>query len=184
VENKAGAGIFSVLGIAIMVVLQVPCAAGPGGRSDGAGAPRCAITSPAGGTIVRGDFELSGTAVNGSLPLESVEVRVDGGPWRYAEGLDDWTIRIDISLMRDGNHTVYARARDANNQSAEASINISVRNPGPAVESGTDPVCLIFAVVIAGVVASVVLGASARRMMGANRQSPTRVRTYPRDGAR
>jgi hypothetical protein len=156
--------------MAIILALSMPCAAGPGGRSDGTGAPVCTITSPANGSLVRGSFEVCVTAVKGALPLDAVQVRVDDGPWRYANGLEEqaisnWTISIDISLLKDGNHTVSARALDANMSSTETSLTIYVRNPGPSVSSRTDPVCLVFVIIVAGTSVSVVLGAIARRRM-------------------
>jgi hypothetical protein len=120
--------------------------------------------------LVRGSFEVCVTVVKGALPLDAVQVRVDNGPWRFANSLEDlaisnWTIFIDISLLKDGNHTVTARALDANMSSAETSVTISVRNPGPSVSSRTDPVCLVFVIIVAGTSTSVVLGALARRRM-------------------
>jgi hypothetical protein len=170
VKNRTWAGAFLVLATALILVLSIPCAAGQGGRSDGTGAPVCTITSPANGSLVRGSFDVCVTAIKGALPLDAVQVRVDAGPWRYAAGLEDlaisnWTISIDISLLKDGNHTVTARALDANMSSAETSLTISVRNPGPAASSRTDLVCLVFVIIVAGTTASIVLGAVARRMI-------------------
>ena len=170
VKIRAWAGAIPLLAMALILVLSIPCAAGPGGRSEGTGAPVCTITSPANGSLVRGSFEVCVTVVKGALPLDAVQVRVDNGPWRFANSLEDlaisnWTIFIDISLLKDGNHTVTARALDANMSSAETSVTISVRNPGPSVSSRTDPVCLVFVIIVAGTSTSVVLGALARRRM-------------------
>jgi ABC-type antimicrobial peptide transport system permease subunit len=165
VEKRPWKGAFWVLGIAVLIALSAPCAAAPGGRDGGAGAPACSIASPANGTIVRGNFDVCGTAVKGPLPLDSVQVRVDDGPWRYAIGLDNWTITVDISLLKDGNHTIFARANDMDQSSPVVTINISVLNPGPAVRSGTDLPCMVLSIIIAGLVASLVVAYRARRMI-------------------
>jgi hypothetical protein len=165
VKNPTRAGACLVMGLSIIIVLSMPCAAGPGGRSDGTGAPLCAMTSPANGSLARGTVEVRGTAVKGSLPLTAVLVRVDGGAWKHADGLENWTLTVDTTLLEDGEHTIYARASDAIQSSENASVRILVRDPGRPVSSGFDPMCLVMVIITAGMVASVVLAALARRRM-------------------
>jgi hypothetical protein len=153
------------MGLSIIIVLSLQCAAGPGGRSDGTGAPRCALASPANGSLARGTVEVCGTAVKGSLPLTAVLVRVDGGAWKHADGLENWTLSIDTTLLVDGEHTIFARAEDANLSSENVSVVVLVRNPGPPVSSGFDLMCLVNIIITAGLVAMVVLAARERRRM-------------------
>jgi hypothetical protein len=165
VKNPTRTGVYLVLGLFIPLVLSMPCAAGPGGRSDGMGAPLCAITSPANGSLVRGAVDVCGTAQNGISPLIKVQVRIDGGNWTDAVGLDNWTLTIDTALLENGEHIIYARASDASRSSEAASVEVIVRNPGPPISSGWDLMCLVTFIIAAGAIAIVILAAHERRRM-------------------
>ena len=165
-ENRNRTGAFLALGMLFILVLSVPCAAGPGGRGDGTGAPRCTITSPANGTLVRGSVQVCGTAQKGSEPLTMVQVRLDGGDWKFADGLENWTLTLETTLLEDGEHTVYARASDANQSSENASVKILVRNPDRPVRSGLDLMCVVMVIITAGIAAIVVIASRARTRMG------------------
>lgn len=94
--------------------------------------PRCNITSPPGGAVVKGILAVCGTAAAGSAELARVEVRVDGGKWELAGGTLSWTFRLDTTRLGNGNHTIEARATDGELESAPASVPVIVKNPPPA----------------------------------------------------
>ena len=65
-------------------------------------------------------YDISGAAWGGQTPIESVEVRVDEGPWRKAtitdrRGKYAWMLwSIDWPTPSPGEHTLVSRAIDAN----------------------------------------------------------------------
>jgi len=112
-------------------------------------APRCAITYPANGSKVNGTIQIRGTAVNGSLPLTAIKVRIDSGSWIIVSGLDDWTFSLNTVKLSNGRHRIEAAAYAQNLSSDIVSINILVQNEehGTVVE-GTSW-CLPFVVIAA-----------------------------------
>jgi hypothetical protein len=118
--------------------------------------PKCAITYPANGTTVKGIIQVRGTASNGTLALSAVKIRLDGGEWSTAVGLDNWTITIETLELIKGHHRIEAKAFAANLSSETASVDFTVNNPEPAVSSGGNPWCLP-AIMIA-VIAAVAFG--------------------------
>jgi hypothetical protein len=114
-------------------------------------APKCAITYPANGTTVKGTIHIQGTALNGTLPLSAVKLRIDGGEWTTAIGLDNWTFPINTAKLAKGQHYIEAKAFASNLSSEPTSVDFTVSNPEPGVSSGGNPWCL--PVVIVAVVA-------------------------------
>ena len=115
-------------------------------------APTCIISSPANNSKVSGRVLVRGTALNGTLPLTIVRVRIDNGAWQTAVGLDEWTFTINTAKLAKGNHRIEARAFDANLSSDIVSVDIIVYNPEPAVSTAGNPWCLpaIIIAVVAG----------------------------------
>lgn len=77
------------------------------------------VASPEGGTVVHGSsISVSGVAWAGRVGLDTVEVRLSGGPWRPAlvatpnppYGLSHW--RSVFVGVEPGEHTIEVRARD------------------------------------------------------------------------
>jgi DMSO/TMAO reductase YedYZ molybdopterin-dependent catalytic subunit len=67
-----------------------------------------------------GDFRISGPAWGGQVPIQAVEVQVDGGPWQRAT-IDDrrgpyaWLLwSLTVKGLTPGTHTLVSRAIDAN----------------------------------------------------------------------
>jgi DMSO/TMAO reductase YedYZ molybdopterin-dependent catalytic subunit len=79
---------------------------------------RALITSPADGAKVKGEIEVSGVAWSGSGSIESVEIRVDEGPWLQARrgvalgqfAPAPWSARVECET---GRHRIACRATDA-----------------------------------------------------------------------
>ena len=111
--------------------------------------PKCAITYPANGARVKGTIQVKGTAINGSLPLTAIRIRIDGGNWTSAAGLDSWSHALDTSNLAKGAHIIEARAFDAGLSSDTASVNFTVVRPAPGVSSGSNSWCVPAAVIAA-----------------------------------
>ena len=111
--------------------------------------PQCAITYPANGSKVSGRVSVRGTALNGSLPLTLVQVRIDGGSWQAAAGLDNWTILVETGKSNDGPHRIEARAYDGSLYSETASIDLDYRDPGQTIAVEGPPWCLALLIVLA-----------------------------------
>lgn len=120
-------------------------------------APRCTIGSPANGSRTVGTLQLRGTAVNGSLPLSAVFVRIDGGVWLKAVGRDNWVLAVDISKLPSGKHRAEARAFDGSLYSDTASVDFTVLKPEPGVTLGGDPLCIPAAIVAVTAAVSILL---------------------------
>jgi hypothetical protein len=117
-----------------------------------AGAPpsglKCAITAPAEGKTVSGKLKVSGTASTVIGKVASVELKVDGGKWKQADGTADWSYRLDTSQLSNGRHTLTVHASDGRNLSNEASVTIEVSNPPTGMAAVTTNPLLLGAIVL------------------------------------
>jgi hypothetical protein len=86
------------------------------------------------------------------LPLTLIQIRIDGGKWTMAGGLDNWTLTIASSTLKNGPHTIEARAFDGSLYSNTTSVAFSVVNPEPGVSLVRNQWCLpaIIVAVVAG----------------------------------
>ena len=86
--------------------------------------PKCFIASPLNDSKVSGRVKISGTAIAGNQTLKSIQVWVDDGSWQTATGLENWTFDIDTLKLKNGNHTIKARACDGIDYSETVTIKI------------------------------------------------------------
>jgi plastocyanin len=93
--------------------------------------PRVAFTAPAEGAEVEGEVEVRGTASDPGGSVQRVEVRVDQGPWRAAQGTSEWTLAWDSREVPDGPHALEARSFDGALHSAVARRQVVVDNLHP-----------------------------------------------------
>lgn len=116
-------------------------------------APKCTITYPANGSTLKGTIQVRGTALNGSVPLKLIQVRIDAGTWTNAVGLANWTFAIDTTKLTAGRHRIEARTYDGNLSSDIASVEFTVWNPEHGVTLGGNPWCLPVGIIaiIAGI---------------------------------
>jgi glucose/arabinose dehydrogenase/PKD repeat protein len=94
--------------------------------------PTVAISSPAGGALVRGTVTISATASDNSGTVASVQFFVDGA----ALGAPDTAAPFTASWTTSGSgpHTLTARATDAaGNATTSAPVSVTVDNTPPAV---------------------------------------------------
>lgn len=102
------------------------------------GEPEVQIDTPGEGDVVRGEVNVTGNASHSGLndDVDRVEVRVDNGTWREANGTDPWNLTWDTTLWESGHHQVTARAwdenDDGNDTSANATVNVTI-NQAPNV---------------------------------------------------
>jgi hypothetical protein len=93
--------------------------------------PKVTITAPAAGATVGGSVSMTGTASD-DTSVAKVEVSVDAGAYRIAQGTTSWTYSLDTTPLANGFHTLTARATDAAGNAATSSVTISVSNGLPA----------------------------------------------------
>ncbi len=98
--------------------------------------PSCTIDLPANGSVVKGTANVSGRAFNGTLPLTTVLIRVDGGKWQSARGLANWSFGIDTKKLQNGPHWIEARSYDGARFSNTTAIRVIVQNPVEVVTTG------------------------------------------------
>ncbi|HEX2021763.1 MAG TPA: S8 family serine peptidase, partial [Candidatus Thermoplasmatota archaeon] len=96
--------------------------------------PTVRIAFPWNGATVSGVLLVRGDATDDD-GVESVEVRVDGGEWRPANGTASWQRLVDTRLLADGVHDLEARAFDGERHSRVALAQVLVANGGaPAIQ--------------------------------------------------
>ncbi len=90
------------------------------------------VQSPTSGAFLSGRVTITGTALapNG---LVAVQVRIDGGTWRYANGTSNWTFDWDTTGLADGPHQIGARSFDGTNYSAVETVAVTVDNTPPSL---------------------------------------------------
>jgi hypothetical protein len=93
--------------------------------------PGCSITFPVSGAKISKAVNVTGIATSGSSRIIRVEVQVDSGAWRTADGNVNWTFVIDTKKLADGQHDIQARAYDGMNYSEPVSVSVTVDNPRP-----------------------------------------------------
>jgi hypothetical protein len=104
--------------------------------------PLCTITSPSANQSVSGALVIQGTAFRGASALILVQVRVDGGAWKEANGTSAWSFSLDSRELGNGVHRVEARSFDSITESETVLVRFSVRNVDPGVTRGEFPFCL------------------------------------------
>jgi hypothetical protein len=103
-------------------------------RHPPATGPTCSIVSPRRGQSASRVLQVKGTALRGTQALARIDIRLDGGAWQAASGLENWTFALDTAGLKNGNHTLEARAFDGTRYSDSATVDFLVSNPkaGPS----------------------------------------------------
>ncbi|MBM4249779.1 MAG: hypothetical protein FJ149_10195 [Euryarchaeota archaeon] len=92
--------------------------------------PKVVVVAPIEGQRASGKLAVTGRIVKGTLEVVKVQVRVDSGDWVDATGITDWQYRLDTSKLKDGKHTVQARAYDGMDYSETVNRTVTVSNKG------------------------------------------------------
>jgi len=145
--------------LAVAALLLLPALAAPGFAAADPTPPTVAITSPAGGSALQGAVTVRGTAssTNISRLVILVEVQLDSGAWKTAQGTTTWTYRLDTAPLDDGWHTLRARSWDGREHSQAAGIEFETRNAQSAGMYSGALTCIVLIVVLVTVLAAVVV---------------------------
>ena len=95
------------------------------------------------GTVLTGNLSLGGFATS-SRQIEHVEISIDGGQWRKAEGRERWTFELRGVSLSEGSHEIAIRAFDGENYSSVQKATIIYR---PVSEASVQFVLVLTAAV-------------------------------------
>jgi hypothetical protein len=87
--------------------------------------PIITIVTPEAGVKYKKDFEFNGTASDDDA-VTQVEFRLDGGEWETADGTQVWNYAVKAKDLKNGEHTVEARAYDGTQYSDTVSVTFTV----------------------------------------------------------
>jgi len=74
--------------------------------------PTVEINSPSDGGTVSGGVTIEGGATDSDGNISEVEIRIDDGPWRTAQGTTNWQLDWDTTSSIDGTVSIRARSID------------------------------------------------------------------------
>ena len=88
------------------------------------------IVTPRPNALISGQVPISGTASFEMGGIASVEMALDGGGWRPAEGTTTWSTVLDTTILEDGIHSIVVKvtADDEAGTHKVASVLVEVRN--------------------------------------------------------
>ena len=87
------------------------------------------ITSVGNDDIIGAVYEIGGVANNEEQgALQYVEVRIDEGEWRRAQGTYRWNYALDTEEFENGEHFIYARCYNGRNHSDEDRVKLMFNN--------------------------------------------------------
>jgi hypothetical protein len=119
---------------------------------------KVAIDKPAENGKVKGKTTFSGTTIKGTLEVLSVQVRIDGGDWADASGNYTWQYVLDTAKLKNGKHTLGARAFDGKDYSDIVERQFAVDNQkaqGKGFIPMVDGLMLLAVIGTAGMVLSI-----------------------------
>jgi hypothetical protein len=111
--------------------------------------PTIEFFTPSEGQKVRGILIVAGTTTRGTLDITRVQIRVDSGGWLNASGNPNWTYQLDTTKLKDGRHTIQARAFDGMDYSDIVNRIVIVDNkktPNKGFIPGFDGVLVVAAI--------------------------------------
>jgi hypothetical protein len=119
--------------------------------------PALSISRPSAGSHVRGKCMVTGESSHPrpDKNVIQVEVRIDQEDWMPAGGTLNWTYALDSARLKNGEHTISARAYDGVRYSAVSQRDIVVDND-KGLTSETVPLLTLFLVVV--LAASAIVG--------------------------
>jgi hypothetical protein len=111
-----------------------------------AAAPKLTVQDPAFTDKWSGKVTISGIVKKGTHDVTSVEIKVDSGDWKKAAGTLSWNYVVDTKALKNGKHTLSARAYDGKLFSDVFSDTFTVNNAAAAKTDYT--MWIIIAVVV------------------------------------
>jgi hypothetical protein len=101
----------------------------------------CSISSPAANQVVKRRVSISGRASALYSEIIRVEVRIDEGDWQVIGDTPySWTYSWDTSTVRNGRHTIDARAYNGEQYSDITSVEVTVENDKPLSPGRSKPI--------------------------------------------
>jgi len=96
--------------------------------------PLLRISNPTPGMRVGGSLNVVGVCLDDD-GVQGVELQLDDGPSRSAEGAEFWSLCLDLEGLADGEHTIQAWGIDINGNSGEPqSVSFQLDRRAPAVQ--------------------------------------------------
>jgi hypothetical protein len=96
--------------------------------------PLLRISNPTPGMRVGGSLNVVGVCLDDDA-VQRVELQLDDGLSRSAEGAEFWSLRLDLEGLADGEHTIQAWGVDINGHSGEPqSVRFQLDRRAPAVQ--------------------------------------------------
>jgi len=94
------------------------------GENDTNQEPSVSITEPSNGSVFSpGDvLEIKGTASDPDGNVERVELKIDSGEWKTANGTTDWNYVVELSSLEPGEHRIFVRSFDGDLYSPYAKL--------------------------------------------------------------
>jgi len=92
------------------------------------------IKTPAEAQKVKGKLAITGKVTNGTLNIVGVQIRLDSGDWIDVSGNSTWTYTLDTTKLKNGKHTLQARAYDGMDYSDIVNRTITVDNQKEAAK--------------------------------------------------
>ncbi len=115
--------------------------------------PGIFISSPSDDDVIdRGqesEFKIQGTAFDIQNAISSIEIKIDDGEWITVGASGQWYYDLSLWGLENGNHTIYARAFDGSEYSAEASVRFFIEGEEPGSDKTLSPMMPIFVIILA-----------------------------------
>ena len=128
--------------------------------------PVVAITFPSQGQTVEGKAEFSGTVQRGTHLVQRVELRIDGGEWRTANGTEGWRLSVDAGKLRVGSHGLEVRAFDGKGYSEPVSVGFRVERSSVQEEQGLPFMLILLVIIVIVILVALVAALAMRRKKG------------------
>lgn len=113
-KNTFGSGI-AILAAALLASLGI-ASAGCGKASHAGDLPTIGLFTPEPGTVARQYVAITGETTG---DVAKVDVQIDGGTPRRANGAAEWALTLDVSTIPDGAHVIVATATDHHGRTAQ-----------------------------------------------------------------
>ena len=87
------------------------------------------IIQPVNGSILSGKAFIVGKIEKTKIiEVEKVEIKIDNGKWKEANGKNNWSYLLDTRELSNGKHIIYARALYENGYSNIVHVTVDIKN--------------------------------------------------------
>ncbi len=124
---------------------------------------RCYVITDFGGNLTKGKITVAGVSSVENASISEVHYSLDGKDWALAYGTEYWSISFDTRTLKNGNHTLRARATDGSTFSPVAEFSFAVKNKANSEEDSSVLSLVLMFVVIAFAMCAIAKVQSDRR---------------------